>query len=498
MSPRPGARPVIAFGHEQLGERPDRAVAGGRARRVVRGVYTTDLTRPLEQLVRAHVWEIVAHFAPDAVIADRSAGPMLFDGNTLFVVSGTRARDLDLPGLRVAVRRGQGALADDPLWMGGIHKSSIPRALVENLAASRARAGIARTLSEPELGTWVAQLAQQHPPERLNRFRDRARELAGVLGLEDRFSRLDDIFGVVLGTRPGQGRGFLGATATGRGYDVARLARFTALAEALAAGTLNPSPAELPVLAPAMLAEQPFFEAYLSNFIEGTEFTVEEAAHIVYDRRVPEARPADAHDITATYELITDTGESGLVPAGWTELDEVLRRRHARLMALRPGKRPGLFKQEGNRVGSYEFVAPNLVEGTLERGLALRDQLPLPFARAVFMMFLICEVHPFDDGNGRLARLAMNAELTATGQHRILIPLIIGNDYISALRRLSREGDAGMLVRVLAGAWRWSAQVDFSTLDTARFWCERTHALVDAVDAERAGQYLLMPADLAG
>jgi Fic family protein len=37
-------------------------------------------------------------------------------------------------------------------------------------------------------------------------------------------------------------------------------------------------------------------------------------------------------------------------------------------------------------------------------------------------MFLISEVHPFDDGNGRVARAFMNAELVAAGHCRILIP----------------------------------------------------------------------------
>ena len=33
-----------------------------------------------------------------------------------------------------------------------------------------------------------------------------------------------------------------------------------------------------------------------------------------------------------------------------------------------------------------------------------------PIARAIYMMFLVSEVHPFDDGNGRMARIMMNAE----------------------------------------------------------------------------------------
>ena len=351
---------------------------------------------------------------PAALVVDRSAGPALFDGDTLFIASNTRARDLSLPGLRVAARPGHPPFPDDPLWMAGLRRSSIPRALGE-----------------------------------------------------------------------------------GRGWDTARLARFAELAERLGTGELDPDPEELPVLVAAMLREQPFFEAYLSNFIEGTEFTLDEAVAIVYDRKVPPARPAAAHDVTSTYQLISDPNDAAAVPTSGEELVDQLARWHARLMAARPDKRPGQFKVEANRFGSYLFVAPELVTGTLERGFAFRDQLVLPFARAVFMMFLVAEVHPFDDGNGRLARLAMNAELTAVRQHRILVPLIVRNDYLNGLRRLSREGDPRLLVRVLGNAWRWSAQVDFSSVEAARPTMERTNALIDPADAERAGKYLILPADIS-
>ncbi|WP_286145042.1 Fic family protein [Bacteroides caecimuris] len=47
-----------------------------------------------------------------------------------------------------------------------------------------------------------------------------------------------------------------------------------------------------------------------------------------------------------------------------------------------------------------------------------------PFARAIFMMFMISEVHPFNDGNGRIARVMMNAELVRADQSRIIIPTV--------------------------------------------------------------------------
>jgi Fic family protein len=35
---------------------------------------------------------------------------------------------------------------------------------------------------------------------------------------------------------------------------------------------------------------------------------------------------------------------------------------------------------------------------------------------------MISEVHPFMDGNGRISRIMMNAELTAAGMPKIIIP----------------------------------------------------------------------------
>lgn len=43
-----------------------------------------------------------------------------------------------------------------------------------------------------------------------------------------------------------------------------------------------------------------FFEAYFSNFIEGAEFAVDEAADIVFRSHIPAGRTADGHDVLGT------------------------------------------------------------------------------------------------------------------------------------------------------------------------------------------------------
>src|SRR3546814_18680480 len=106
-------------------------------------------------------------------------------------------------------------------------------------------------------------------------------------------------------------------------------------------------------------------------------------------------------------------------PADADELLDLLRRRHATPMVARSDKGPGTFKQEVNRAGQTVFVDPGHVEGTLRQGFDFYRGLETAFARAVYMMFFVCEVHPFADGNGRLAGLMANADLVAAGVGRL-------------------------------------------------------------------------------
>ena len=55
------------------------------------------------------------------------------------------------------------------------------------------------------------------------------------------------------------------------------------------------------------------------------------------------------------------------------------------------------------------------------------------------MMFLISEVHPFEDGNGRLSRIMMNAELEKNQECRIIIPTSMRGDYLRNLKALSQS-----------------------------------------------------------
>ena len=485
----------LVFSEPKRSSELSRAVQRGTARRLARGVYSFDLRTPSEDLIRRNWLEIVGHFFPSAVISDRSRVASIPDSNGLLFIVHERERALELPGLLVLPRKGAPPLPDD-IVLPGLWLSSYARALVENLLPSRAVKGRPRrTLTERELHDWIARLARTEGPEKLNRIRDRARELADELGLATEFPRLDAIFGATQGTREVETTSTsLRAAQRGRAFDERREATFEKLAEYLDAR----APSSRLVLADDLprLKTLPFFEAYFSNFIEGTEFTLEEASRIVFEGVLPKERPADAHDVLGTYGVVSDEAQMRLRPRDTGELIDLLKARHARVLEGRPEKNPGALKQLANRAGSTEFVAPELVEGTLARGFDLMGRLSDPFARAVFMMFLVSEVHPFDDGNGRVARIMMNAELVEAGEHRIIIPTVFRNEYLSALRAMTHQRSPGALTRVLDFAQRYTAQMDFSTVARASELLTATQAFVDPAEALERGLRLTLPSAL--
>ena len=130
------------------------------------------------------------------------------------------------------------------------------------------------------------------------------------------------------------------------------------------------------------------------------------------------------------------------------------------------------------------FVSPDLVQGTLERGFEFLQALDDPFQRAVYMMVLVAEVHPFADGNGRLARIMMNAELVARDQQRIIIPTAYRTDYLGALKAFSHNGLTDPLIRMLDVAQSYSQRIDWTTLERARADLAATNAFDDDPDAK--------------
>ncbi len=470
-----------------------RAVRVGELRRLASRLYTKNLEDPPEDIVRRNLWGIVAGYFPGALVADRTALEAVPapDGSVCLVSE--RGRTVELPGIVLRPRRGIGAAESDMPFVSGLHLSSMARAYLENMRPSRARRGrVARTLTRAELEERLDGLIRSSGEAGINRLRDNARAVATELGMEGEADQLDAVIGALPGTRDSRLDSSLGqARGLGRPYDPERIELFHGLHQALR--NHPPRFRSSPSRDSGARSTQAFFEAYFSNFVEGTEFLLEEAVRIVFDGEIPQNRPADAHDVVGTWRIVSDLREMSRTPRDFAGLTRILQERHRRIMAGRPEMLPGEFKVAPNRAGQTLFVAPELVPGTLEQGFSLYRSLESPFARAVYMMFLISEIHPFADGNGRIARVMMNAELVAGGEERIIVPTVFRDNYLAALRALTRTGRPDPLISVLDYAQRWTRAVNWISIPETQHELEACNAFLDSDEAEAEGLRLRMP-----
>jgi len=485
--------PEVFVSGKAMASTVSKALKAGRLRKIGSRLYTRNMTEAPDAIVKRNWHPLLKSYFPDALIADRTAleNHPAPDGSVFIISSGKRT--VELPGIAFRARKGSPPLKNDLPFLGGLHISSHARAWLENMRPTRARAAeVARTLSQPELENRLDLLLRQSGEAALNRLRDEAREVSKQLDMAQEFHELDELIGTFLGTRNAKLESSVGqARLKGLAYDPDRLDLFKLLFEELRSrGPITRMAENMGDSAKTNLA---FFEAYFSNYIEGTEFPLDEAVDIVFKGVIPKERPQDAHDVLETYRVVADYEQLARTPRRFDDFVALLRERHAMVMAMRPDKKPGDFKSVANRAGNTDFVLPNLVMGTLEKGFEVYRGIEPPLHRATFMMFLVSEVHPFVDGNGRVARIMMNSELVAAGEQKIIIPTIFRNNYLVALKALSQSGKSAPIVQVLDFAQKYTSATRWGDFNEARTDLLSTHAFLDANEADDQGIRLILP-----
>jgi len=468
-------KPELLFSTAQNAQALKRQKQSEKLRRVARGIYTSNLTDDLGMVVRRNAEDILDRLFPGAVVSHRSAFEFADRANRpehLFLTLQGAPRLVRLPGLTIHLQRGKGPTRYDAAYRR-FFVSSRERALLENLIPGRKRGGIAKNLPRADLEKRIIEGRGLETLEaHLNRLRDRAREQAEQLGFEREFGKLDDIIGAILGSRTAELAIAPERVEQARAmpYDTGRLRLFESLALALR-DVDTPSwmrPPQTGALQP-VLTNLAFYEAYFSNYIEGTKFVIEDAEAMVFEGAEPAGRPEDERDVRHTYALLSDLADIRRVPGSPEELIELLKSRHNRIMAHRPDNLPGDFKTRPNQAGETRFVEPELVEGTIRQAFRIyADRVATPLARAIFMGVAISEIHPFTDGNGRVSRAMMNAEVAFTNQCRILITTGAREDYLLALRAFSRQERCDPIIRMLSRCQALTSMVVWAPRPVAR------------------------------
>lgn len=461
-----------------------RRIAAGSLSRIAPGIAASLPEREWPNLLRREKVRVLAALFPGAIVGFKSA----FDGmvgNEIYL-SYTYTRTVLLPGLTIFLKKAPAATEDDSsMAQSTLLWPSTARMYLDNVTRSTsADSHASRAKIEERLLT----LCEARGDGELQALRLQIETLAPKMNREPQARALSQIIGAILGTRPAAPLASEKVKGVALGYDATRVGLFDKITGVLRT-TLPP---RIPEAAntPDERKYFAFLESYFSNYIEGTEFELEEARDIAIEGKIIEKRPQDSHDIVGVFKQANDPLWRARALTNPGEFVDILQQRHREMLRMRPDAEPGDFKLQINRAGNTRFVEPRLVRGTLIEGAKRICDFEPGMAKAMLIHFVVSEVHPFVDGNGRLARIMMNAELSAGEQCRIIVPTLYREQYLDTLRLISRQENLPPFLKVMQHLQQWTSLFDYRNADALIAAVRSTNALEDSLNDHS----LLMPA----
>ncbi len=181
---------------------------------------------------------------------------------------------------------------------------------------------------------------------------------------------------------------------------------------------------------------------YSSNALEGNSLTISETKVVIEDGLTIAGKPlkdhyeaaghSDAFDhmyALAKGKIITLEDIKKLHSLFYHRIDEKYAGVYRKVQAIITGSQYPLPKPE---------VLPKMMAKFIKDLLNLKkENHPVAYAAKVHKEFVF--IHPFVDGNGRVARLLMNVALMQTGYTIAIIPPLRRVEYISALEKTHKS-----------------------------------------------------------
>ncbi len=181
--------------------------------------------------------------------------------------------------------------------------------------------------------------------------------------------------------------------------------------------------------------------AYTSNALEGNSLTESETKVVIEDGLTVGGRPLrDVYEAVGharAYDFLCGLAKDRRVSA--TDILDVHRLFYEQIDSENAGawRKVRVFISGSRRILPAPDAVPELMAAFVKWMAANEGRRhPVEFAALVHQKFVY--VHPFVDGNGRVARLLMNLALLRAGWTPAVIPPICRHEYIATLDKAGR------------------------------------------------------------
>ena len=206
---------------------------------------------------------------------------------------------------------------------------------------------------------------------------------------------------------------------------------------------------------------------YSSNALEGNTLTLTETKILLEDGLTAGGKPLrDSYEALGhadAYDFMLKTAQS----EPFTFSEEMILELHKIFFHRLDESKAGVYRDIQVFITGTEYIPPpaNEVSALMNK---LSDDLlnkwnnEHPVILAAYAHQKLVDIHPFEDGNGRTARLLMNLILINKGYQIVSIPPVLRNEYINALSKGRSDGSktGGVLAKFIAEC-EIEAQKDF-------------------------------------
>ena len=183
---------------------------------------------------------------------------------------------------------------------------------------------------------------------------------------------------------------------------------------------------------------------YSSNALEGNSLTLSETKVLLEDgitvggKSIRDCYEATGHARAYDYMLMIARSDSFSIS------EDVIRHLHYLFYNGTDPETAGEYRKGQVFITGTEYVPPIAEEvpkcmAALVTELAEQQRKLHPVELAAYAHRRLVDVHPFQDDNGRTARLLMNLILINLGYCIVSIPPVLRHDYIVALQRAQRR-----------------------------------------------------------
>jgi len=181
---------------------------------------------------------------------------------------------------------------------------------------------------------------------------------------------------------------------------------------------------------------------YSSNALEGNTLDLAETKVVIEDGLTVGGKPMKDHFEAIGHAKAFDEIISLAKKDYFTQDD--IKNLHKLFYTKIDAEKAGKYRETQVIItgSDVEFPKPEILDSKMQEFIDKLPELkstlhPVEYASMVHIIFV--NIHPFIDGNGRVARLLMNLALLQSGYNIVSIPPVVRSDYIRALQDTNKN-----------------------------------------------------------